>query len=214
MWAVKPKSSAWWPPPSMCVADITSLPTRHPSSGSTETSHLASPGSSHVTQISHDGRQFRHRVFPPQLPPWPPQRRWRWLEVRLPRPSESDAPRTGADLPKPEWQSLRTTLPLQFHQPAAVYQRPRSPHKWAVDTTFEWEFDFPMVTNHAFLPKSNNKKRANPNAASTLPRKTSKTATAQTAKPKASEKPKPVCPPKQNDPTRADQRIPHPNERP
>ena len=111
MWAVKPKSSAWWPPPSMCVADITSLPTRHPSSGSTETSHLASPGSSHVTQISHDGRQFRHRVFPPQLPPWPPQRRWRWLEVRLPRPSESDAPRTGADLPKPEWQSCAQTLP-------------------------------------------------------------------------------------------------------
>ena len=111
MWAVKPKSSAWWPPPSMCVADITSLPTRHPSSSSTETSHLASPGSSHVTQISHDGRQFRHRVFPPQLPPWPPQRRWRWLEVRLPRPSESDAPRTGADLPKPEWQSCAQTLP-------------------------------------------------------------------------------------------------------
>ena len=122
MWAVKPKSSAWWPPPSMCVADITSLPTRHPSSGSTETSHLASPGSSHVTQISHDGRQFRHRVFPPQLPPWPPQRRWRWLEVRLPRPSESDAPRTGADLPKPEWQSWAQTLPteersqLGFHE--------------------------------------------------------------------------------------------------
>ena len=110
MWAVKPKSSAWWPPPSMCVADITSLPTRHPSFGSTETSHLASPGSSHVTQISHDGRQFRHRVFPPQLPPWPPQRRWRWLEVRLPRPSESDAPRTGADLPKPEWQSCVQSL--------------------------------------------------------------------------------------------------------
>ena len=116
MWAVKPKSSAWWPPPSMCVADITSLPTRHPSSGSTETSHLASPGSSHVTQISHDGRQFRHRVFPPQLPPWPPQRRWRWLEVRLPRPSESDAPRTGADLPKPEWQSCAQTLPLRLGQ--------------------------------------------------------------------------------------------------
>ena len=33
-----------------------------------ETSYQASFWSRHVAQISHDGRQFRHGVFPPQLP--------------------------------------------------------------------------------------------------------------------------------------------------
>ena len=46
-----------------------------------ETSYQASFWSRHVAQISYDGRQFRHGVFPPQLPPWPRQRRWQWLEV-------------------------------------------------------------------------------------------------------------------------------------
>ena len=32
-----------------------------------------------------------------------------------------------------------------------------TPHKWAVGTTFEWEFDFPMTTNPAYQPKPKSK---------------------------------------------------------
>ena len=31
------------------------------------------------------------------------------------------------------------------------------PHKWAVGTTFEWEFDSPMTTNPAYQPKPTSK---------------------------------------------------------
>ena len=71
-----------------------------------------------------------------------------------------------------------------------------APHKWAVGTTFEWEFDFPVSTNPAYQPKPGSKRKtkkpANPKVAPTAARKTSKPATSQTAKPKASKKPKRV----------------------
>ena len=70
------------------------------------------------------------------------------------------------------------------------------PHKWAVGTTFEWEFEFPMSTNSAYElkpePKRKTRKPANPKPAPTRARKASKPATARVAKPKASEKPKRV----------------------
>ena len=69
-----------------------------------------------------------------------------------------------------------------------------TPHKWAVGTTFEWEFEFPMPTNPFYErtsePKRNNKKPANPKAKSTPTPNTSKPAAAKPAKPKASKKPK------------------------
>ena len=69
------------------------------------------------------------------------------------------------------------------------------PHKWAVGTTFEWEFDFPVHPNSAYdhepEPKRKEKKPAKPDAARTPARKVSKPATTS-AKPKASEKPKRV----------------------
>ena len=59
------------------------------------------------------------------------------------------------------------------------------PHKWAVGTTFEWEFDFPMTTNPAYeakpAPKRKTKTSANPKAVSSRDRKTPKPATIQTA---------------------------------
>ena len=74
--------------------------------------------------------------------------------------------------------------------------RQQSPHKWAVGTTFEWEFDFPITTNPAYeakpAPKRKTRTSANPKAVSSRDRKTSKPATVQTAKPKASSKPKRV----------------------
>ena len=69
------------------------------------------------------------------------------------------------------------------------------PHKWAVGTTFEWEFDFPVHPNSAYdhepEPKRKKKKPAKPDAARTPARKVSKPATAA-AKPKASKNPKRV----------------------
>ena len=63
-------------------------------------------------------------------------------------------------------------------------------HKWAVGTTFEWEFDFPVHPNSAYdhepEPKRKKKKPAKPDAARTPARKTSKPAA---EKPKASQKP-------------------------
>ena len=71
-----------------------------------------------------------------------------------------------------------------------------TPHKWAVGTTFEWEFEFPITTNPAYqpkpAPKRKTKKPANPKPASARARKTSKPSTAQPVKPKASEKTKRV----------------------
>ena len=76
---------------------------------------------------------------------------------------------------------------------AAGTARGIPPHKWAVGTTFEWEFDFPITTNPAYeakpAPKRKTRTSANPKAVSSRARKTSKPATVQTAKPKASEKP-------------------------
>ena len=70
------------------------------------------------------------------------------------------------------------------------------PHKWAVGTTFEWEFEFPITTNPAYGPKSASKRKAkksaNPKAAPARAREASKPATVKAAKPKASEKPKRV----------------------
>ena len=64
-----------------------------------------------------------------------------------------------------------------------------APHKWAVGTTFEWEFDFPITTNPAYeakpAPKRKTRTSANPKAVSSRDRKTSKPATVQTAKPKS-----------------------------
>ena len=61
----------------------------------------------------------------------------------------------------------------------------QTPHKWAVGTTFEWEFDFPITTNPAYeakpAPKRKTKTSANPKAVSSRDRKTSKPATVQTA---------------------------------
>ena len=70
-----------------------------------------------------------------------------------------------------------------------------TPHKWAVGTTFEWEFDFPMTTNPFYAPKPEPKPKTRKNsktaAARTPARKASKPATT-TAKPKTSKKPKRV----------------------
>ena len=59
------------------------------------------------------------------------------------------------------------------------------PHKWAVGTTFEWEFDFPITTNPAYeakpAPKRKTTTSANPKAVSSRDRKTPKPATVQTA---------------------------------
>ena len=68
------------------------------------------------------------------------------------------------------------------------------PHKWAVGTTFEWEFDFPITTNPAYeakpAPKRKTRTSANPKAVSSRDRKTPKPATIQTASRKHP-KPKP-----------------------
>ena len=70
------------------------------------------------------------------------------------------------------------------------------PHKWAVGTTFEWEFELPITTNpgygHKSASKRKTRKSSKPKAAPAHARKTSKPATLQTVKPKASEKPKRV----------------------
>ena len=100
----------------------------------------------------------------------------------------------GIAIPAVIFISTRATVTLRPHR------YPNTPHtnpqKWAVGTTFEWEFDFPMLTNSAYQPqpepKTKTKKPANPNAAHTRARKASKPETALTAKPKASEKPKRV----------------------
>ena len=61
-------------------------------------------------------------------------------------------------------------------QPRSDRQEPRlhPPHKWAVGTTFEWEFEFPMSTNSAYElkpePKRKTRKRANPKPAPTRAR--------------------------------------------
>ena len=69
------------------------------------------------------------------------------------------------------------------------------PHKWAVGTTFEWEFDFPVHPNSAYdhepEPKRKTRKSGKTAAARTPARKVSKPATTA-AKPKASKKPKRV----------------------
>ena len=67
-----------------------------------------------------------------------------------------------------------------------------APHKWAVGTTFEWEFDFPMTTNPFYPPKPEPKPKTSKTAAARTPaRKALKPATT-TAKPKTSKKPKRV----------------------
>ena len=69
------------------------------------------------------------------------------------------------------------------------------PPTWAVGTTFEWEFDFPVHPNPAYdhepEPKRTKKQPATPAAARAPARKVAKPATT-VAKPKASEKPKRV----------------------
>ena len=71
------------------------------------------------------------------------------------------------------------------------------PHKWAVGTTFEWEFEFPMPTNPIYgresEPKPKTKKPAHPKAKSTRAPNTSKPAATKPAKPKPSKKPKRTC---------------------
>ena len=67
------------------------------------------------------------------------------------------------------------------------------PHKWAVGTSFEWEFEFPMTTNLFYElkpePKRKTRKPANPKPKSTRATETSKPAAGQATKPKASKKP-------------------------
>ena len=68
------------------------------------------------------------------------------------------------------------------------------PHKWAVGTTFGWEFDFPITTNSAYElkpePERKTRKPAKPKATPTCAPKTPKPATAKTANPKPAKKPK------------------------
>ena len=64
------------------------------------------------------------------------------------------------------------------------------PHKWAVGTTFEWEFEFPMHTNPFYEAEPEPKKLANPKAKSTGAPNTSKPAATKPAKPKPPKKPK------------------------
>ena len=91
-------------------------------------------------------------------------------------------PRTRGDRPCPKW--------LGGRKPWVP------PHKWAVGTSFEWEFEFPMATNPFYElkpePKGKTKKPAKPKAKSTRAPETPKPATAKTAKPKAAKKPKRV----------------------
>ena len=95
---------------------------------------------------------------------------------RTKKPDRSAKPRKDGDGP------IHGSLKSQQHWQA--------PHKWAVGTTFEWEFDFPVTTNPAYeakpAPKRKTRTSANPKAVSSRDRKTSKPATVQTAKPKAS----------------------------
>ena len=69
------------------------------------------------------------------------------------------------------------------------------PHKWAVGTTFEWEFDFPVNPNSAYdrepEPKRKTSRSGKTAAARTPGRKVSKPTTTA-AKPKASKKSKRV----------------------
>ena len=70
----------------------------------------------------------------------------------------------------------------------------KPPHKWAVGTSSEWEFEFPITTNPFYELKSESKcktkKPTNPKAKSTRAPNTSKPAAAKPAKPKAPKKPK------------------------
>ena len=92
------------------------------------------------------------------------------------------------DLSSPRRAYLSTRFPLHLGHLA-------TPHKWAVGTTFEWEFDFPMTTNPFYAPKPEPKPKTRKNsktaAARTPARKALKPATT-TAKPKTSKKPKRV----------------------
>ncbi len=65
-----------------------------------------------------------------------------------------------------------------------------TPHKWAVGTTFEWEFEFPMPTNPFYEAEPETNKPANPKAKSTRATNIPKPAVAKPAKPKAPKKPK------------------------
>ena len=64
-----------------------------------------------------------------------------------------------------------------------------NPHKWAVGTTFEWEFEFPITTNSAYGPKSASKRKAkkpaNPKATPDRARKTESIREAEASAPHA-----------------------------
>ena len=90
---------------------------------------------------------------------------------------------------------LRKLCHSYFPNPRLFPIRQDSPHKWAVGTTFEWEFDFPVHPNPAYNrppePKRKKKQPAEPAAAPVPAPKVSKPATT-TEKPQASQKPKRV----------------------
>ena len=126
---------------------------------------------------------------------------------RFPAHLRRTSTRPGAPLPSPLQGS--TSRPASDAGSSSGYAacaglhltRPRcsrypSPHKWAVGTTFEWEFELPITTNpgygHKSASKRKTRKSSKPKAAPAHARKTSKPATLQTVKPKASEKPKRV----------------------
>ena len=102
----------------------------------------------------------------------------------------------SAGLPEPPTRQPHGTRYLTASPSPPSLPCPAGPHKWAVGTTFEWEFDFPITTNPAYeakpAPKRKTRTSANPKAASARSPNTSKPATVHTARPKASEKPKRV----------------------
>ena len=78
------------------------------------------------------------------------------------------------------------------------------PHKWAVGTTFEWEFTFPMPTNPFYEPKPKTRKTGKAKATRNPARKAPNPET-DAAKPKTSKKPKrvPLTPEERRERTRA-----------
>ena len=80
----------------------------------------------------------------------------------------------------PSYRRTRTPAPPAPGANEPTHSAPSSIVKWAVGTTFEWEFDFPMPTNPFYEPKPKTRKPANPHAARTQACKAPKPATAQT----------------------------------
>ena len=87
-----------------------------------------------------------HVLTPPSAARLAPDASWTWTATSFP----PHIPTSSACWPARDNCSQPPHIPA--HQTAS--SRPRStPHKWAVGTTFEWEFDSPITTNPAYEAK-------------------------------------------------------------